>query len=363
MAVAALFEPFTVRDVTLRNRIWAAPMCQYAVREKDGVPRDWHLVHLGALAAGGAGLILVEATAISPEGRISYADTGLWNAEQTAAWAPIVAFLHAQGAKAGIQLSHAGRKASVWPAWGGDRHGTMATDDGGWPTVSASAVPFPGYAPPVALDAAGIQGIVDGFASAALRAVEAGFDVVELHAAHGYLLHQFLSPLSNRRTDGFGGGLPNRARLLLQVVAAVRAAIGEERALFVRFSATDYTPGGWTEDETAEVAGWAAAAGADFFDISSGGNVTGVRIPLGPGYQVPLAEHVKTAADVRVSAVGLITTAHQAEQIVASGRADAVLLGRELLRDPHFPLRAAHELGAGVDYWPPQYLRARWPAA
>ncbi|HSP75431.1 MAG TPA: NADH:flavin oxidoreductase/NADH oxidase [Cryobacterium sp.] len=363
MAAAALFEPFTLRGVTVRNRLWAAPMCQYAVREKDGVPRDWHLVHLGALAAGGAGLILVEATAISPEGRISDADTGLWNDTQTAAWARIVAFLHAQGAKAGIQLSHAGRKASVWPAWGAERNGTRAPDDGGWPTVSASAVPFPGYAPPVALDAAGLQTVVDGFAAAARRAAEAGFDVVELHAAHGYLLHQFLSPLSNRRTDEFGGSLPNRARLLLRVVAAVREAIGEERALFVRFSATDYAPGGWTEADTAEVAGWAAAAGADFFDISSGGNVTGVAIPQGPGYQVPLAQYVKTTADVPVSAVGLITTARQAEQIVASGQADAVLLGRELLRDPHFPLRAAHELGAGVDHWPPQYLRAQWPAA
>lgn len=363
VALAALFEPFTLRGVTMRNRLWAAPMCQYAVGEKDGVPRTWHLVHLGALAAGGAGLIVAEATAVSPEGRISDADTGLWNDAQTAAWTPIVAFLHAQGATAGIQLSHAGRKASVWPAWGSDRHGTMATHDGGWHTVSASTVPFPGYAPPVALDATGIQAIVDAFAAAALRAVTAGFDVLELHAAHGYLLHQFLSPLSNRRTDEFGGTLPNRARLLLQVVAAVRAAIGADRALFVRFSATDYTPGGWTEEETAEVAGWARDAGADFFDVSSGGNVTGARIPLGPGYQVPLAGHLKTAADVPVSAVGLITTARQAEQIVATGQADAVMLGRELLRDPHFPLRAAHELGVSVDYWPPQYLRATWPEA
>ncbi|TFC80796.1 NADH:flavin oxidoreductase/NADH oxidase [Cryobacterium sp. TmT2-59] len=363
MAAAALFEPLTLRGVTIRNRIWAAPMCQYSIEEKDGVPRDWHLVHLGAIAAGGAGLVIAEASAISPEGRITDRDTGLWNDEQAAAWSRIVRFLHAQGAKAGIQLAHAGRKASVWPAWGSDRQGTVPTDAGGWQTVSASDLPFPGYAAPAALDAAGIRAVIGDFAAAARRAVGAGFDVVEIHAAHGYLLHQFLSPLSNRRTDEFGGPLANRARLLLAVVAAVRAAIGEDVPLFVRFSATDYPPGGWNEDETAAVARWAADAGADFFDISSGGNVTGVRIPLGPGYQVPLARKVKAEADVPVSAVGLITEPAQAEQILASGQADAVMLGRELLRDPHFPLRAAHELGVSLDYWPPQYLRARWPAA
>jgi 2,4-dienoyl-CoA reductase-like NADH-dependent reductase (Old Yellow Enzyme family) len=362
VTTTALFEPLTLRGVTVRNRIWAAPMCQYSITQKDGIPRDWHLVHLGAMASGGAGLVIAEASAVSPEGRISDADTGIWNDEQTEAWARIVAFIHSQGALAGIQLAHAGRKASVWPQWGRDRHGTMPVSDGGWQTVSASDLPFPGYDAPVPLDAAGIQAVVDDFAAAARRAVAAGFDVVEIHGAHGYLLHQFLSPLSNQRTDEYGGSLQNRSRLLLQVVAAVRAAIGEDRPLFVRFSATDYAPGGWNEDDTATVAGWAAAARADFFDISSGGNVTGVQIPIGPGYQVPLAAHVKAAATVPVSAVGLITTPEQAEQIVASGQADAVMLGRELLRDPHFPLRAAHELGVTLDYWPPQYLRARWPA-
>ncbi|TFB94479.1 NADH:flavin oxidoreductase/NADH oxidase [Cryobacterium sp. HLT2-28] len=361
MATAALFEPLTLRGVTFRNRVWAAPMCQYSILAKDGVPRDWHLMHLGQLAAGGAGLVVAEASAVSPDGRITDADTGIWNDAQAAAWARIVDFIHSQGAAAGIQLAHAGRKASTWPAWGHDEHGTVPADAGGWPTVSASAVPFPGYDPPVALDAAGIRDIVDDFAAAAARAIGAGFDLVEIHAAHGYLLHQFLSPLSNRRTDEYGGSLENRARLLLAVVRAVRDAIGPGHPLFVRFSATDYAPGGWNEDDTATVAGWAAAAGADLFDISSGGNVTGVSIPLGPGYQVPLAQHVKTEADVPVSAVGLITTPAQAEQIVASGQADAIMLGRELLRDPHFPLRAAHELGVSLDYWPPQYLRARWP--
>ncbi len=363
MATAALFEPLSLRGVTFRNRIWAAPMCQYSIEAKDGVPRDWHLVHLGQLAAGGAGLVVAEASAVSPEGRISDADTGIWNAEQADAWARIVGFIHSQGAVAGIQLAHAGRKASTWPAWGHTEHGTMPERAGGWRTVSASAVPFPGYDPPVALDADGLRRVVADFAAAAARAVGAGFDLVEIHAAHGYLLHQFLSPLSNRRTDEYGGSLENRARLLLAVVTGVRDAIGPEHPVFVRFSATDYAPGGWNETDTATVAGWAAAAGADFFDISSGGNVTGVSIPVGPGYQVPLARHVREAADVPVSAVGLITTPEQAEQIIASGRADAVMLGRELLRDPHFPLRAAHELGVDVDYWPPQYLRARWPEA
>ncbi|WP_416172933.1 NADH:flavin oxidoreductase/NADH oxidase [Cryobacterium sp. 10C2] len=362
------FRPLTVRGLTVRNRLWVAPMCQYSILKEDGVPEDWHLVHLGGLAAGGAGLVIAEASAVSPEGRITARDTGIWNTEQADAWARIVRFIHGQGARAGIQLAHAGRKASTWPAWGTDshgavRHGTVPAAEGGWPTLSASTIPFPGYAAPVALDARGIDTVVDDFAAAAVRAIEAGFDVLEIHAAHGYLLHQFLSPLSNDRTDEFGGSLENRARLLLRVVAAVRAAVGESHPLFVRFSATDWAPGGWTPEETAIVAGWARTAGADFFDISSGGNVTGVQIPLSPGYQVPLAAFVKGEADVPVSAVGLITTPAQAEEILASGQADAVMLARELLRDPHFPLRAAHELGATIDYWPPQYLRARWPEA
>ncbi|MGO4692536.1 NADH:flavin oxidoreductase/NADH oxidase [Glaciibacter sp. 2TAF33] len=362
MPPVSLFDPITVRSVTMRNRIWVAPMCQYSILRKDGVPQDWHLVHLGSMAAGGAGLVMAEATAVSPEGRISDADTGIWNDEQAAAWARIVRFIQSQGATAGIQLGHAGRKASVWPAWGHDRRGTMAIVDGGWQTVSASALPFPGYEPPVALDSSGIDGVVTDFASAARRAVAAGFDVVELHGAHGYLLHQFLSPLSNERTDEYGGSLENRARLLLAVVRAVRSAVGDRVALFVRLSATDYAPGGWDPRQTSVVAGWARDAGADFFDISSGGNVGGVRIPLGPGYQVPFAQFVKVAADVPVSAVGLITTPEQAAEIVATGQADTVMLAREMLRDPHFPLRAAHELGVDLDYWPPQYDRARWPA-
>jgi len=359
----SLFDPISLRGVSIRNRLWVAPMCQYSVDDRDGVPTDWHLVHLGSMAAGGAGLIVTEASAVSPEGRITDRDTGIWNDTQTTAWARIVDYLHRQGATAGIQLAHAGRKASTWPAWGTPERGSVPAEQGGWTALGPSAIAFPGYAEPVALDLAGIQTVIADFAAAARRAVTAGFDVLELHAAHGYLLHQFLSPLSNQRTDEFGGSLQNRARLLLRVVEAVRAEVGESVPLLVRFSATDYAVDGWTVDETAVVAGWAAQAGADFFDVSSGGNVTGVQIPLAPGYQVPLARFVKDNAAVPVNAVGLITTAGQANDIVASGAADAVMLGREFLRDPHFALRAAHELGVHLDYWPGPYLRATWPEA
>ncbi|NEM90512.1 NADH:flavin oxidoreductase/NADH oxidase [Galbitalea soli] len=359
MATPKLFTPFTLRDLTVRNRIWVAPMCQYSVFERDGVPRDWHLAHLASFAAGGAGMIITEATAVSPEGRISDQDTGIWNQEQVVAWRRINDFLHAQGAKVGIQLAHAGRKASTWPAWGFDRSGTMSIADGGWATVAPSAVAFGHYDTPVALDADGIEKVVSDFVTAADRAVQAGFDLLELHAAHGYLLHQFLSPLSNQRDDEYGGSLENRARLLLRIVRAVRDAVGTGIPVLVRFSATDWTAGGWTQEETATVAGWAHEAGADFFDISTGGNVPAASIPIGPGYQVPFADYVGTEAEVPTGAVGLITEPAQAAEIVESGKADVVLLAREMLRDPHFALRAAHELGVEIDYWPGQYERAR----
>jgi 2,4-dienoyl-CoA reductase-like NADH-dependent reductase (Old Yellow Enzyme family) len=334
-------------------------MCQYSVFEEDGIPTPWHLVHLGALATGGSALVITEATAVLPEGRISPRDTGIWNDAQRDAWKPIVDFIHSQGAAAGIQLAHAGRKGSTYAAWGYDEHGSVPATAGGWTAVAPSAVAFPGYAEPAALDLAGIDDVVEAFVAAALRAVDAGFDLLEIHAAHGYLMHQFLSPLSNERTDEYGGSLENRARLLLRAVGAIREAVGEELPLLVRFSATDWTEGGWDEVQTSTVAGWARAAGADFFDISSGGNVA-ATIPLKPGYQVPFAEYVRSTADVPTSAVGLITDPHQAEEIVSSGKADVVMLARELLRDPHWPLRAAHELGVELDYWPAQYLRARW---
>jgi 2,4-dienoyl-CoA reductase-like NADH-dependent reductase (Old Yellow Enzyme family) len=353
---SALFTPLTIRGMTARNRIWVAPMCQYSVFERDGVPTDWHLVHLGAFAVGGAGLVMTEAAAVNPVGRISPEDVGIWNDAQRDAWRPIVDFAHRQGAPIGIQLAHAGRKASVYSVGG---HGTVSTDAGGWHTVGPTASAFPGLDAPEALDEVGIDAIVADFASAATRSAAAGFDLVEIHAAHGYLLHQFLSPLSNDRTDSYGGSLENRARLLLRVVAAVRAAVGDSMPVFVRFSATDWTPGGWDEEQTATVTAWAKEAGADFFDISTGGNVP-AEIPLAPGYQVPFAEHVKRRTGARLNTVGLITTPGQAEEIVSSGRADAVMIAREMLRDPHFALRAAHELGVTLDYWPTQYLRARW---
>jgi 2,4-dienoyl-CoA reductase-like NADH-dependent reductase (Old Yellow Enzyme family) len=357
-AEPTLFTPFDVRGVRMRNRIWVAPMCQYSAEDQDGVATDWHLVHLGSFATGGAGMVMTEAAAVSAEGRISPQDLGLWNDEQATAFARITTFLHAQGATTAIQLAHAGRKASTYRPWAPQR-GSVPEQEGGWATVGPSPLAFPGYAAPRELTIVEIDSVVADFVAAAIRAVAAGFDVLELHAAHGYLLHQFLSPLSNQRSDEYGGSLENRARLLLRVITEVRAAVGESVPLFVRFSATDWTDNGWDEHQTATVAGWATQAGADVFDISTGGNVAGATIPLSPGYQVPFASHVKDTAVVRVNAVGLITTPDQANEIVVTGQADAVMLGREMVRDPHFALRAAHELGVELDYWPAQYVRAR----
>jgi 2,4-dienoyl-CoA reductase-like NADH-dependent reductase (Old Yellow Enzyme family) len=353
----ALFDPIEVNGLLMRNRLWAAPMCQYSVLLEDGVPVDWHLVNLGGFARGGSGLVITEATAVSPEGRITPQDTGIWNDTQRDAWAPIVTFIRSQGAVAGIQLAHAGRKASTYRPWASER-GTVPEDKGGWQAVGPSAIAFEGYAVPRALETAELKGIADDFAAAAVRAVDAGFQVIEIHAAHGYLLHEFLSPLSNTRTDQYGGSLENRARLLLDVVDAIRASLPEV-VIFVRFSASDWAPDGWDVESTAIVAGWASEHGADFFDISSGGLVAHQEIPVLAGYQVPFAETVKSSVEVSTSAVGLITEAQHARDIVATGQADAVMLGRELLRDPHFPLRAADELGVELDYWPPQYLRAK----
>lgn len=350
-----LFTPLTLRDVTVRNRLWVSPMCQYSA--VDGVPQEWHHTHLAQFASGGAGMVVAEATAVSPEGRISPRDTGLWNDEQRDAWTPIVAAIRSRGAVAGIQLAHAGRKASTWWPFSG-RRGSVLEDEGGWTTVAPSAIAFDGYAAPVALDLAAIDRIVADFAAAARRAVEAGFQVLELHGAHGYLLHQFLSPLSNLRDDQYGGSLENRARLLLRVLDAVTdAAPGVP--LIVRFSATDWADGGWNPDETATVARWAAERGADFFDISSGGLVAHQKLTTGPGYQVALAARVRRDAGVPVNAVGMIDDAAHAERVLEAGDADAVMAGREWLRDPHYGLRAAAELGADIDYWPAQYLRAR----
>jgi 2,4-dienoyl-CoA reductase-like NADH-dependent reductase (Old Yellow Enzyme family) len=353
--MSRLFTPLTLRDVTVRNRLWVSPMCQYSAVE--GVPQEWHHTHLAQFASGGAGLIVAEATAVSPEGRISPEDTGLWNDEQRDAWAPIVAAIRSRGAVAGIQLAHAGRKASTWSPFSG-RRGSVPAEEGGWTTAAPSAIAFDGYSAPVALDLAGIDRVVGDFGSAARRAVEAGFQVLELHAAHGYLLHQFLSPLSNLRDDEYGGSLENRARLLLRALDAVRdAAPGVP--VIVRFSATDWADGGWDADDTIAVARWAAERGADFFDISSGGLVAHQKITTGPGYQVELAARVRREAGVPVNAVGMIDDAAHAERVLAEDLADAVMAGREWLRDPHYGLRAASELGVDIDYWPAPYLRAR----
>lgn len=353
--MSLLFTPVELGSLRARNRLWVAPMCQYS--SVNGMPNTWHLTHLSSFATGGAGLVMTEATAVSPEGRISPEDTGIWNDRQRDAWAPIAAEIRARGALAAIQLAHAGRKASTWSPLKAGR-GTVPAADGGWQPLAPSPIAYEGYAVPEEMDDAAIAKVVEDFAAAARRSVEAGFDVLEVHAAHGYLLHEFLSPLSNQRTDSYGGSLENRARLLLAVIEAVRAA-APTTPVMVRFSATDWAEGGWDVADTATVAAWAAQRGAVFFDISSGGLVAHQRVIAGPGYQVPFAREVREHAEVPVSAVGLITTGTQAEEVLASGAADAVMAAREWLRDPHFALRAATELGDDIEYWPAQYERAR----
>lgn len=350
--MSRLFCPLTLRGTTFRNRVFVSPMCQYS--SVDGMPGDWHLVHLGARAVGGAGLVLTEAAAVSPEGRISPEDAGIWNDEQAAGWSRVTAFVKAQGAVAGIQLAHAGRKASTFRPWGG-RSGSIPLGEGGWTAVAPSAIAFGRYAEPVALDDAGIAKVVADFVAATHRAQAAGFEVVELHAAHGYLLHEFLSPLSNQRTDGYGGSFTGRTRLLLEVVEQVRA--NWAGPLLVRISGTDWTEGGWDVEDSVILGRMLAERGVDLVDCSSGGLHHTQQIPVGPGFQVPLAAAVRKAG-IPTGAVGLITQATQAEEIVATEQADVVLLARELLRNPNWPLLAAAELGAKVT-WPPQYERAR----
>ncbi|WP_198671807.1 NADH:flavin oxidoreductase/NADH oxidase [Desertihabitans aurantiacus] len=359
--MSALFEPLTLRGLTVRNRIWLAPMCQYSVEAEDGVPTDWHLVHLGARATGGFGLILTEATAVTPEGRISPQDTGLWDDRQRDAWRRVVDFVHEQGAAIGVQLAHAGRKASTYRGFAGEPTGSVPATEGGWTTGSATDQPFPGYTAPKALGTDELTEVVTAFADAARRADQAGFDTVEVHAAHGYLLHQFLSPLTNTRTDGYGGDLAGRSRLLLEVVDAVRAVWPTDKPVLVRLSATDWTEGGWDAEQTVAVSRQLRQRGVDLVDVSSGGNVL-ADIPVGPGYQVPFARQVREQAEVASGAVGLITTPAQAEQVLTDGDADVVLLARVALREPSWPLRAAAELGvpwreAG---YPEPYARGHW---
>ncbi len=358
--MSKLFTPIKIRSVEVKNRLWVSPMCMYSCEDQDGVVGDFHLVHLGARAIGGAGLVMVEASAVNPEGRITPWCAGIWNDQQVAAWQRITKFIKEAGAVSAMQLAHAGRKASVFRSWSGS--GSVPISEGGWQTYSSTDEPFTGYAAPRKLNTEEVSALVEDFRQSARRAISAGFEVIEIHAAHGYLIHQFLSPISNKRSDQYGGGLENRARLLLEIVQAVRSEIGEGIPLLVRFSATDYVEGGWHQEQTNQVAKWAFKKGADMFDLSSGGLITGVKIPSGPGYQVEFSKSARAATHAPVSAVGQITDARQAEQIVASGEVDVVMMARQLLRDPYFPLRAAHELGVKVA-WPSQYERGVWPSA
>ena len=350
-----LFEPLTLRSVTVANRIAVSPMCQYS--SVDGYVTDWHLVHLGSRAVGGAGLVITEAMAVTPQGRITPHDLGIWSDDHIERLARIVHFMSRQGSLVGIQLGHAGRKASTPAPWE-HRSVTLTEAEGGWPTVAPSAVAFDeGCIVPTALTEEGVQGIATAFAQAARRSLQAGFRVAEIHAAHGYLLHQFLSPLSNRRTDRYGGSFENRTRLLRDTVSAVRDVWPGHLPLLVRISVTDWVEGGWDLEQSLELVRQLQPLGVDLIDCSSGGSDPHARIPIGTGYQTPFAEQIRRETGSRTGAVGLITSPAQADHIIRSGQADLVLLGRELLRDPYWPLRAARELGQLVP-WPAQYVRA-----
>jgi 2,4-dienoyl-CoA reductase-like NADH-dependent reductase (Old Yellow Enzyme family) len=352
--MSRLLSPFTLRGTTFRNRIWVAPMCQYS--SDDGYPNDWHLVHLGGLARGGSGLVMQEATAVTPGGRITPWDAGIWDDEQADAYERLTLFIREQGAVAGIQLAHAGRKASTERPWAGD--GYVEIERGGRQTIGPSSVAFGDWPSPKEMSVEEIHAVVAAFRDAAVRAFEAGYAVAEIHAAHGYLLHQFLSPLSNHRADEYGGNLEGRGRFTVEVVDAVREVWPESRPLFVRVSATDWAAGGWDVEETVELSRRLAGHGVDLIDVTSGGLVPGARIEVEPGYQVPFARAVREGSGLPVSAVGLIVAPEQADQILVNQAADAVMLARELLRNPHWPWRAARALRDDVP-WPPQYLGAQ----
>jgi len=351
-----LFSPIQLRGLTLKNRIAVSPMCQYSC--EDGFANDWHFVHLGSRAVGGAGLVIFEASGVEAEGRISPGDLGIYKDEHVAPLARIVKFIHEQGSVAGIQLAHAGRKASTRAPWEGGAP-IPATAPGGWTPVAPSALAFDDKSTvPTALDEAGIQRVIRAFGDATRRAKEAGFRVVEIHGAHGYLLHEFLSPLSNKRTDQYGGSFDNRVRLIREVTRTVRQHWPEDLPVFVRLSATDWVDGGWTVEDSAALARLLKEDGADLIDCSSGAIIPGVKIPAGPGYQVPLSAKVRAQAGIATGAVGFIQSAFQAESILRTEQADIVLLARELLRDPYWPLHAAKELHAQAS-WPKQYERAQ----
>jgi len=351
-----LFEPLTMKGVTLRNRVVMSPMVQYSAI--DGFATDWHLVHYGSRAAGGTGLIIQEATAVSPEGRITPGDLGIYLDAHIDKYREITSFIHKQGAVAGIQLAHGGRKASCAAPWEGGKQ--LDRNGDGWQTLAPSAIAFqPGESEPLALDEKGIQTIIASFRDAAARALDAGFKVIEIHAAHGYLVHEFLSPLSNHRQDSYGGSFENRTRFLLQIVREVQEVLQNKVPLFVRISVTDWAEGGWDVEEAVKLSLLLRTLGVDLIDCSSGGLVPYASIPLKPGYQVPFAERIRKESGIMTGAVGLITEAAQAEEILQKEQADLIFLARELLRNPYFALKAAHELGAGIP-WPNQYLRAKF---
>jgi len=353
--MSLLFTPLALRELVIRNRIFLSPMCQYS--SADGVAGDWHLVHLGSRAVGGAGLIMAEATAVTPEGRISPYDLGMWSDSQAAGFAPITRFIRAQGAVPGIQLAHAGRKAATDAPWRGGQ--PLRPGEGGWQGVGPSPLRFAAaFEAPHELRAAELDGIVELFVAAAGRAQAAGFQLVEVHMAHGYLLHSFLSPLSNQRTDEYGGSFDNRVRLPLRVAEAVRASWPQQWPVLVRISATDWVDGGWDLEQSIELCRRLRELGVDLIDVSSGGLTPDAPIPAGPGFQTPFAETIRREVNILTSAVGLITEPMQAEHILRTGQADAIALGREMLRDPYWPLRAARELRAEVK-WPVQYERAK----
>jgi 2,4-dienoyl-CoA reductase-like NADH-dependent reductase (Old Yellow Enzyme family) len=356
MSASSLFEPFTLRQITFKNRIFVSPMCQYS--SPDGFATDWHLVHLGSRAVGQAALVFTEATAVNPEGRISPADLGIWKDAHIDKLAQIFRFIKEQGSVPGMQLAHAGRKASTAAPWLGGK--PVTPEQGGWtPIFAPSAIAFDeGYQVPSELTREQIAGIVQDFRSAALRALNAGSRVLEIHAAHGYLLHSFLSPLSNRRSDEYGGSFENRSRALQEVITAVREVFPENLPLFLRISATDWAEGGWDLEQSIELARMVKPLGVDLIDCSSGGLLPRVKIPVGPGYQVRFAQEIKRQAGIATAAVGMITSAAQADQIVRTGQADAVIMAREFLRNPYFPALAQFELHQ-PEAWPAQYERAR----
>ncbi len=350
-----LFDPMTIRGVVFRNRVVVSPMCQYS--SEDGFASDWHFIHLGTRAVGGAGLVFTEATAVEDIGRISLQDLGIWKAEHIPKFQEITSFIEAQGAVAGMQLAHAGRKASISRPWEGDN--SLNVTEGGWKPVAPSAIPFDlGFQVPVALTVEDIKSTVQSFKNAAQRALKAGFKVVEVHAAHGYLLHQFLSQTSNQRKDFYGGSFENRIRLLLEVVEAVRSVWPEKYPLFVRISGTDWTePEGWDLEQSVELARHLKKAAVDLIDCSSGGLVSHAKIPAGPGFQVPISEKIRREVGIATGTVGFITSAVQAETILRTGQADMIFLARELLRNPYWPLHASAELRKKME-WPVQYSRA-----